>query len=287
MALASSARAWYGLPHKPRPPKKVVHVPAIGPGLGNAEEPTSGRPVSSRDLAALRWATAAMIAVGLLTVGAIAGAVRAARAPAPAPHAVGQVAAGRLVLAAKRPSPPVAAAHPGPVGSSVPATIAAVPSATAAVPRSAAGSSLAHSTAVPQGPAAHLTATLPVGAVPAPASSGTAAAPSSAPAGRLSDAATLQAAAAMEAAAITVAEADAAAQAAGAPAPGAGCAPRNGQPCWDAANATWYCPDEVTGAVAPCTPAELHTLQAGLPWYVKAQDCIVLAGCQFGTRHTG
>jgi hypothetical protein len=71
-----------------------------------------------------------------------------------------------------------------------------------------------------------------------------------------------------------------------APAP-AVCAPQGGQPCWDAALGLWECPNEVMGAVAPCTPAELHTLQSGLPWYVKAKDCAMGAGCQFGTKHVG
>ena len=65
------------------------------------------------------------------------------------------------------------------------------------------------------------------------------------------------------------------------------CTPQGGRPCWDAALGLWECPNEVTGAVAPCTPAELHTLQAGLPWYVKAEDCVEGAGCEFGTKFVG
>ena len=72
-----------------------------------------------------------------------------------------------------------------------------------------------------------------------------------------------------------------------APQPASGCVPQAGQPCWDAAQGLWECPNEVTGAVAPCTPAELRVLQSDLPWYTKAQDCVMGVGCRFGTKYTG
>ena len=71
------------------------------------------------------------------------------------------------------------------------------------------------------------------------------------------------------------------------PAAAGGCAIVGGQPCWQAATYTWWCPNEVDGTEHVCGAAELHTLQSGLPWAVKVQDCLSGMGCEFGTKHTG
>ena len=70
--------------------------------------------------------------------------------------------------------------------------------------------------------------------------------------------------------------------------PGAGgCAIVGGQPCWQAATSTWPCPNEVDGTEHVCGAAELHTLQSGLPWCAKAQDCLAGVGCKVGTKYVG
>lgn len=56
----------------------------------------------------------------------------------------------------------------------------------------------------------------------------------------------------------------------------------DGQPCWDAVNADWWCFDAVTGGVHPCGAAELQTMQRGLPLAAKVIDCMGGVGCKFG-----
>lgn len=239
-------------------------MPASDAGPGSAD-PAHDASLSDGDRAAIRWVTAAMIVVGVLMVGAVGGAVRAGRGHGQATSARGPVAAARLVAAAKGPSAPVAAipssesggasggsAGGGTVRQALPAPTSS-PVGTASVARApvtqvtqAPPAAPAPAPApAPAGPQAKLTATLTVPATPADAATAT-----------------------QPASTATTA-----------------CVPHGGQPCWNAAAGVWDCPNEVTGGVAPCTPAELHILQSGLPWYVKAQDCILGAGCRFGTKY--